>query len=95
MSQVFRYQFAPDVPMEEVESSMLLSILGVESLHGETEVHLNTSYSLDIINRTCVIDVSTPVGVDLNQLFAGFIRREFGRSQFKVQRTNAPKTQGD
>lgn len=88
-SHAFRYEFTPEVPLEEVKSSLLLSILGVESLHGETEVHLNASHVIDTHQRTCLIDVGTDVGRDLNRLFAGFIRREFGRSQFSVQRVDS------
>jgi hypothetical protein len=87
-SKVFKYEFSPGVPMEEVESSLLLSILGCESLHGETEVHLNATHKLEPQLRTCVIDVGTDVGKDLNRLFAGFLRREFGRSQFNVKRVD-------
>ncbi|WP_254508568.1 hypothetical protein [Anatilimnocola floriformis] len=82
----FRYDFGNDVPMEEVQASILLAVLGCESLHGETGVHLNATYSLDVAGRTCVVDVSNDVGSDLNRLFAGFVRREFGRGKFSVKR---------
>jgi hypothetical protein len=82
----YRYEFGTDVPMEEVKASILLAVLGCESLHGETEVHLNAVYTLDHKQRACVIDVSSEVGKDLNRLFAGFVRREFGRSRFQVRR---------
>jgi hypothetical protein len=89
-SMVFRYEFHGDIPMEEVESSLLLSLLGVESLHGETEVQLNAHYSLEPAARSCLVDAGTQVGRDLNRLFAGFIRREFGRDQFRVRRVDGP-----
>lgn len=85
----FRYEFKSDVPMEEIQSSILLAVLGCESLHGETDVHLNTAYSLDVPRRSCVIDISSEAGLDLNRLFAGFIRREFGRSMFTVERVDS------
>ena len=50
-SRVFRYQFDNEVPLEEVESSLLLAVLGVESLHGETEVQLNAIHDLDLKKR--------------------------------------------
>ena len=85
----FRYDFGADVPMEEVQASILLAMLGCESLHGETDVHLNTTYTLDAAKRSCVVDVSNDVGRDLNRLFAGFLRREFGRGQFSVKRVDS------
>lgn len=88
-SKVFRYQFDDSVPMEEVEGSLLLAILGVESLHGETEVQLSASHFLDVERRTCVIDAGTETGTDLNRLFAGFLRREFGKTNFTVRRIDS------
>jgi|GEM_PF-6473977 len=46
-SEVYRYEFSASVPMEEVESSMLLSIVGVQSLHGETTVQLSVAHAID------------------------------------------------
>ena len=89
-SRVFRYAFSASVPMEEVESSLLLAVLGVESLHGETEVHLSAAHRLDPQRRTCVVDASSEAGRNLNRLFAGFLRREFGRHQFTVRRLEGP-----
>lgn len=89
-SRVFQYEFDASVPMEEVESSLLLSVLGVESMHGETEVHLNAAHSFDLARRTCVVDADSEVGRNLNQIFAGFLRREFGRHQFSVRRIDGP-----
>ena len=89
-TRVFRYEFDRDVPMEEVESSLLLSILALESLHGETDTQLNAAHYFDPDKRTCVIDAGTEVGRDFNRLFAGFLRREFGRDQFSVRMAKRP-----
>lgn len=82
----FQYEFDTTVPMEEVESSLLLAVLAVESLHGETQVQLHASHSIDLAKRSCVINVVNEVGRDLNHLFAGFLRREFDRRKFSVRR---------
>ena len=89
-ARVFRYQFDSQVPIEEVESSLLLAILATESLHGETDVQLNVIHTLDTQRRICVIDAGSDVGRSLNKIFAGFLRREFGRDQFTVRRLYAP-----
>ncbi len=83
---VYRYQFTPDVPLEDVEASLLLAVLATESLHGEAQVRLDAGYFLDPDQRRCVVDATTPVGNDLNRLFVGFLHREFGPDSFIVER---------
>jgi len=90
--ELYRYEFQPDVPLEEVEASLLLAVLATESLHGESQVRLDASHYLDPDRRACVIDAGTPVGQDVNRLFVGFLRREFGEDSFHIQRMN-PSTQ--
>ena len=85
-AHIYRYEFNADVPLEDVEASLVLAILGTESLHGETEVQLCTSHYFDHQLRSCVIDSEGEVGNDLNRLFAGFLRREFGPESFSVKR---------
>jgi hypothetical protein len=82
----YRYEFTPEIALEDVEASLVLAILSVESLHGETEVQLSASHLLDAAARSCVIDAVDPVGRDLNRLFVGFLMREYGKSSFQVRR---------
>lgn len=86
--EVYRYAFNPAVQMEDIEVSLLLAILATESLHGEAQARLDASHYLDPDRRACVIDAGTPVGRDLNRLFIGFLRREFGEDSFSVKRIN-------
>ena len=83
---LYRYAFTADVPIEEVEASLLLAVMATESLHGETQTRLDAAHYLDPIKRACVIDAGTPVGRDLNRLFLGFVSREFGEDAFQVER---------
>lgn len=83
---LYRYAFTEDVPIEEVEASLLLAVLATESLHGEAQTRLDAAHYLDPIKRACVIDAGTPVGRDLNRLFTGFMGREFGPDAFTVER---------
>lgn len=87
----YRYEFAPGAPIEEIEASLLLALMGVESLHGAVRTRLDAAHYFDADERTCVIDASTRVGVDLNKLFAGFLSREFGPDAFRVERQLGPK----
>ena len=86
---VYRYTFAPDTPLEEVEASLLLALLSAESLHGESQVRLDAAQYFDRDRRACVIDAGTPAGRDLNRLFVGYLRREFGDDAFRVERVEA------
>ena len=86
--ELYRYEFPAAVPLEEVEASLLLALLATESLHGESQVRLDASHYLDPDRRACVIDAGTPVGRDVNRLFVGFLRREFGEDAFTVTRVD-------
>ena len=86
IKDVYRYGFQPHVPREEIEASLLLALLATESLHGESQVRLDAAYYLDPEQRGCVIEAGTPVGRDINRLFVGFLRREFGEDAFTVER---------
>jgi hypothetical protein len=87
MSQsLYRYRFAHEVPLEEIEATLLLALFAAESLHGEAQVRLDAAHYLDKEQRTCIIDAVTPVGQDLNRLFIGFLSREFGADTFQVER---------
>jgi hypothetical protein len=83
---VYRFTFPDPVPIEEVEVSLLLAVVGVQSLHGESRVRLDAGHLFDAEQRRCVIDATTVVGRDLNRLFVGFLRRQFGEDAFKVDR---------
>jgi hypothetical protein len=86
--ELYRYTFQPDVPLEDLETSLLLAVLAAESLHGEAQVRLDAAHYFDPASRACVIDAGTPVGRDLNRLFIGFVAREFGDAAFEVQRVD-------
>jgi hypothetical protein len=86
------YTFSSSVPLEEVESSLLLALLGTESLHGETSTRLDAAHRIDRHDRCVAIDASTEPGRDFNRLFLGFVTREFGSDSFEVQRVTEPKT---
>jgi hypothetical protein len=86
---VYRYQFRPEVSIEEVEETLMLAVIATESLHGESQARLDIGHAFSAEKRSCVIDASTPVGRDFNRLFIGFVSREFGRSSFTVERVGA------
>jgi hypothetical protein len=82
---VFRYTFNRNVPLEEVEGSLILAEMAAESLYGVIDVTLDARFMLDKTKRACVIDASTQVGRDVNRLFAGFLSREFSGDAYSVE----------
>jgi hypothetical protein len=85
----YRYRFPTPLPLEEIEASLVLALLAAECLHGEAQVRLDAAHFLDRDRRSCVIDADTAVGRDVNRLFTGFVRREFGEDAFSVDRVDA------
>src|SRR5262245_35367701 len=85
-TDLYRYQFGTDVRIEDAEAALLLALVAVEGLHGESETRLDALHALDRGARTCVIDAATDVGRDLNRIFVGFLRREYGDESFDVRR---------
>jgi hypothetical protein len=85
-SELYRYTFVNEVPVEEIEATLLLSLFAAESLFGESRVRLDLAHHLDKEQRACVIDAGTPVGRGFNRLFIGFVSREFGADAFQVER---------
>ena len=89
---IYRYTFQADAALEDVEASLLLAILATESLHGEAQVRLDAGHYFDPDRRACVIDAGTAVGKDVNRLFVGFLRREFGDDSFTVEHVDTLPT---
>jgi hypothetical protein len=83
---LYRYSFNPELPIEEVEASLLLTVLALQGLHGEASTRLDGAYYFDAEKRGCVIDAGTVVGRDFNRLFVSFLMREFGNDSFTVTR---------
>jgi len=53
---IYRYHFVSDVSVEEIQSTLLLSVVATEALHGEAQVRLDAFYSFDPQERRCEID---------------------------------------
>ena len=87
--EVYSYRFNRDCPAREVEETLHLAVIAVESLHGQSRVRLDASYCMDSEQCGCVIDASTEVGRHIVRIFTGFAIREFGEEAFKVSRVGS------
>lgn len=92
---VYKYQFKPHISFDDLRALLDLSMFGVTSIYGETQVRLDARYSFDEAARSFVIDASSPVGSALNFLFIGYARGQFTDEAFTVrraERTPEPQT---
>ena len=89
---IYRFSFADDVPLDEVESTLLLAIWATESLHGASQVRLEVAHLIDRERRACVIDGGTEAGRDLARILNGYLVREFGADAVDVSRTAKHQT---
>ena len=85
-ADLYRYDFDETVATEDIESALLLAVWGCEALHGEAQTRLDAAHYFDPAKSACVVDSRTPVGLDLNRLFVGFISREIGMDAFTIER---------
>ena len=92
MAVVYRYAFNPNVPKENVEVAIVLTIFALESLHGAAHARLDAGHYFNTDKHKLVIDADTPVGLDFNKLFLGFFQREHGPDAFRVERLTNPNT---
>ena len=92
LTNVYRYEFTETVAVEDAEATLLLALAAVENLHGASQVRLDAEHAFDPALRVCVVNAATRVGRDLNKLFAGFLAREFGTKEFKVERISSEPT---
>lgn len=79
-----RYEFSPATDMADVEATLLIAVLAVQSLHGATQVLLDGRYSCDSECHQCHINTDSVVGHDLNSIFAGLVVREFGLENCRI-----------
>lgn len=83
---VYRYRFTQGPPFPDVLATLDLAVIAIQSLHGEARSRLDVRFSHDAGKRAIVIDASTTVGQELNEVFVGFARLEFGEKTFQIER---------
>ena len=82
----YRYRFADAASMQDVEETLLLSVIATEALHGRSKVNLDARFQLDNRQRTCEVDASNEVGRDIARIFTGLLTSQMGEDAFKVKR---------
>jgi hypothetical protein len=46
-AELYRYTFGPELPPEEAEATLVLALIAVEALHGESQARLDLAHYFD------------------------------------------------
>ena len=90
----YRYRFARAVPARDIEETLTLALMAVESLHGRARVRMDGRFRLDKDRRICLIDAGTRIGADLAKIFTGYVTREYGEKAVDITRESAHACSG-
>lgn len=85
-----KFAFKDSVSMPEVEATLRLALLAVQSLHGEDRLRLEAHVQVNHTRHLCLIDTAPEVGQTLAVIFAGYVRREFGEDAVLIEREAQP-----
>lgn len=83
---VYRIQFSAPIDMGAVEDILLLAILSVGCLHGESAVRLEAGYAINAEERLVVLNAGAPLALAVARVFVGMCSHECGDSAFRVLR---------
>lgn len=87
---IYRYRFARTVPARDIEETLMLALMAVESLHGRARLRMDGRYRFDKEQHVCEIDASTKVGADLAEIFTGYATREYGDDAVAIKQEATP-----
>lgn len=88
--QLYIYRFARTIPVRDIEETLMLALMAVESLHGHVRLRMDGRYRFDKGKRLCEIDATTKVGADLAEIFTGYATREYGDASVTIKQEAAP-----
>ena len=82
--QVCRFKFNRSLSREQIEEKIAFAVVAAECTFGQAKVRLNAAY-LAADNKV-VIDVSSPVGEHIAEVFTGLLIKDYGEQSFTVER---------
>lgn len=83
-TQTYEYRFDTKIPVQELEDTLMLSLIAVESIFGHSRVRMDGHFELDKTNHRCRIDCSNEVGTHLARIFTGYATREYGEGAVNI-----------
>lgn len=84
MTEVCRFKFKDSISKEMIEGEIALAIITAECMFGQAKVRLNAAYVAS--SNKAVIDVSSPVGEHIAEVFTGLMTKKYGEDSFSVER---------
>ena len=91
---VYKFSFDDSFAMDDVEQILALSVIPVESIHGESAMLVDGRFAVNKRRRTCLIDAESQLGNDLARVFTGFLNAKAGGS-FRVDFGETGEQLGD
>ena len=85
-NNLYRYSFSEEIKFQDVQESLILSVLAAESLYGRSAIRMDAYFHIDEKTQTCVVDASSDVGRHIARIFTGFLINEFGEETFSVHK---------
>jgi len=82
--QVCRFKFNKSLSREQIEEKIAFAVVSAECTFGQAKVRIHASY-LAADNKV-VIDVSSPVGEHIAEVFTGLLIKDYGEQSFTVER---------
>lgn len=73
-----------EITFEEASVTLKMCVLAAKSLHGESQFFLDSPFYIEHSSGTFLIDMESKTGRDLNLLFIGFLKKEFGPNSFSI-----------
>jgi len=88
----YRFQFSPEVDLEEAVATLRLSLLAAEGPFGEARVRTEVSFAVEPLRAEIRVLGATPALEAVTQIFASLLSHEFGRDSFVIRRESAAAT---
>lgn len=84
MTEVCKFEFRKGIGKDVIEKQIALAFITAECTFSQAKVRLNAAYL--VVGNKAVIDVTSPVGEYIAEVFTGLMTKKFGEKSFAVKR---------
>ena len=82
---VRRFRFETEVPTEDLEAAVFVSVLAAEAIHGRAAVRLNGRFSVDPDGRQIRCHTESDAGKSIASVFTVLASQMFGEDSFVIE----------
>jgi len=86
----YRFQFSPEVDLDEAVGTLRLSLLAAEGPYGEARIRTEVSFAVEPMRAEVRVAGATGVLEAVTQIFTSLLSHEFGRDTFTIRREAGP-----